>query len=230
LYELLTGQPAFEGGTVAAVFAAILLKEPVPLADRRPDVPPQLVELITRLLAKPAAGRPASADDVLQSLERLAQVILPLENLPVETVEAGVRLFEQGTFSNRILILKEGALEVSQGGVRLGLVDEPGAILGELSVLLRRPHTADVRTIRRSTVHVADASTFFQNYPDVTLHLATGLARRLESANTRLLETRREPGGEKTLRTTRMVETIRGSLRSARRWRPAAVEEAAASA
>ena len=219
LHELLAGRPAFEGRTIGAVFAAILLREPAPLEELRPDAPPQLADLVRRLLAKRAEDRPQSAEEVLTSLERLAQVILPLENLPVETFEPGVRLLQEGTISNRILILKEGALEISQGGVRLDEVDEPGAIFGELSVLLRRPHTADVRTLRRSTVHVADATTFFQKYPDVTLHLATGLARRLEGSNARLLDSRKRLRGEEMLRMTRVVDTIRGSLRSALSWR-----------
>jgi len=188
LYELLAGRPAFEGHTAGAVFAAILLREPQPLEQVRSDVPPELAELIRSLLTKDPNERPGSADEVLASLERLANVILPLADLPVETFEAGTLLMEAGKFSNRILVLKEGELEISKDGIRLNTVDEPGAILGELSVLLRRPHGTDVRTLRRSALHVADAATFFEDHPAVALHVATGLARRLETANERMLQ------------------------------------------
>ena len=36
---------------------------------------------------------------------------------------------------------------------------EPGAVFGELSVLLDQPHTADVRARKASQFHVADAAT-----------------------------------------------------------------------
>ena len=81
---------------------------------------------------------------------------------------------------------------MSLDAVRLSVAEEPGTIFGDLSALLRRPHTADVRPLRRSTMYVADATTFFETYPTVALHVATGLARRLEAADLRMLEVRRK--------------------------------------
>jgi serine/threonine protein kinase len=214
LYELLAGRPAFEGQNAGAVFSAILLRQPRPLEEARPDAPVEFVELIQRLLAKRPEDRPRSAESVLLSLERLAQVILPLADLAIETVEAGALLMQAGEMSNRILILKEGALEVSRDGVRLSVVEEPGTIFGDLSALLRKPHTADVRTLRRATVYVANANSFFDDYPAVALHVARELARRLEAANERMLNLRHELRGEGAAhpRLSGLLDSVRTSL------------------
>ena len=60
--------------------------------------------------------------------------------------------------TGRLLILKEGTVEVVKEGIRIAKVTEPGAVLGELSVLLDKPHTADVRALEASQFHVADAA------------------------------------------------------------------------
>lgn len=216
LYELLAGRPAFEGESLAAVFSGILLKDPPALKQVRADVPAPLADLVQRLLAKTPEDRPGSAEDVLAILDRLAQVVLPLQALPVETFGPGALLMAAGSISNRIMILKEGALEISKDGVHLGEVDEPGSIFGELAVLLRCPHTADVRTIRTSALHIADAQSFLQEHPGVTLYVATGLAQRLEAMDARLLAMRLEldSGDKRPDGVSRMLDAVHGSLRS----------------
>jgi hypothetical protein len=52
--------------------------------------------------------------------------------------------------TGRLLILKEGAAEIIKGDVEIAKVTTPGAVLGELSVLLDKPHTADVRALETS--------------------------------------------------------------------------------
>jgi urea transport system substrate-binding protein len=71
LYQFLAGEPPFSGPahrTLADKRRAHLL-EPVPdLRLRRPDVPPALADLVGRLLAKNPADRPASAQEVCETL------------------------------------------------------------------------------------------------------------------------------------------------------------------
>jgi CRP-like cAMP-binding protein len=71
-------------------------------------------------------------------------------------------------------------------------VMEPGAVFGELSVLLDQPHTADVRALEASQFHVADAATILRIDPIALLYVATVLAQRLDSANRGLLELKRQ--------------------------------------
>ncbi len=52
LYEMVTGQRAFQGDSVVATLAAILHQEPKPLRQIAPGSPPELEKLIARCLRK----------------------------------------------------------------------------------------------------------------------------------------------------------------------------------
>jgi serine/threonine protein kinase/Tol biopolymer transport system component len=72
LYELLSGQRAFRGATLADTISAILEKDPLelPLPDRH--IPPGLERIIGRCLEKNAAARFKSADDLAFALESVS--------------------------------------------------------------------------------------------------------------------------------------------------------------
>src|SRR5262245_31280770 len=70
-----------------------------------------------------------------------------LATLPLVTYQAGETVLSAASTTGRLLILKEGAVEVVKEGVEIARVTEPGAVFGELSVLLDQPHTADVRAL-----------------------------------------------------------------------------------
>ncbi|HEU5262535.1 MAG TPA: serine/threonine-protein kinase [Gemmatimonadales bacterium] len=72
-YEVLTGNPPFRGGSPHAVLAAHGAERPVPVVQRRPEMPRALAELVTRCLEKHPADRPQSAEDVLAALDALDQ-------------------------------------------------------------------------------------------------------------------------------------------------------------
>src|SRR5262245_1963938 len=68
-----------------------------------------------------------------------------LATLPLVTYRAGETVLSAASTTGRLLILKGGAVAVVKEGVEIARVTEPGAVFGELSVLLDQPHTADVR-------------------------------------------------------------------------------------
>jgi len=70
-HELLVGKPPFVGDSYEAVLAAHLTQVPAPVKTHRPEVPPELDELIMRCLAKKPADRWPSADEILRRLERI---------------------------------------------------------------------------------------------------------------------------------------------------------------
>ena len=115
-----------------------------------------------------------------------------LNGFPVVTYQAGESVLTAGLRTGRLLILKEGAVEVLKEGVQVAAVTEPGAVFGELSVLLDQPHTADVRALEVSQFHVADGATLLRIDPIGLLYVATVLARRLASANQSLIELKRQ--------------------------------------
>jgi eukaryotic-like serine/threonine-protein kinase len=73
LYEMLTGQRAFEGKSQLSVASAILEKEPVPIANLRPLTPPALDFTIRRCLAKNVDERWQTASDLASQLRWISE-------------------------------------------------------------------------------------------------------------------------------------------------------------
>ena len=73
LYELLTGQQPFKGKTTSDVLAALLEREPPPLAASRPEAPAELQRIVRRALAKPIEERYQTAREMIDDLLRLKQ-------------------------------------------------------------------------------------------------------------------------------------------------------------
>lgn len=111
------------------------------------------------------------------------------EDLAKHRYDTGDILITEGPASGVLFILVEGAVEVLRGDVRVSLVDEPGAVFGEISALLGSPHSATVRAIEPSVVHrIEDAESFLQLRPGIVFHVARILARRLIDATTYLAD------------------------------------------
>jgi serine/threonine-protein kinase len=71
-YEMLAGAHPFGRRTAQAVAAAHLTETPAPLAERRPDVPPALADVVMQLLAKDPSARPQHAEDVVRVLDSVS--------------------------------------------------------------------------------------------------------------------------------------------------------------
>jgi CRP-like cAMP-binding protein len=115
-----------------------------------------------------------------------------LAGFPIATYQAGETVLAAASTSGRLLILRKGAVTVLRDGVEIATVTDPGAVFGELSVLLDQPHTADVRALETSQFYVADAATLLRVDPIALLYVATVLARRLDDANRALIELKRQ--------------------------------------
>ncbi len=67
-YEVLSGYRPFTGPTIPAVLFAVAHREPPPLEERVPDIPPGLAIVVMRALAKAPEARYADAEQMLQAL------------------------------------------------------------------------------------------------------------------------------------------------------------------
>lgn len=74
LYELLTGQRAFEADNSASLIALILTAQPRPLRDFQPYIAPAVERLLERCLAKDPENRWQSARDLRAELEWAASL------------------------------------------------------------------------------------------------------------------------------------------------------------
>lgn len=68
LYQLICGELPFAGDTVWEILYALNEKDPKPVTDFWPGVPPALNELVTQLLQKNPADRPQTAAEVIERL------------------------------------------------------------------------------------------------------------------------------------------------------------------
>jgi eukaryotic-like serine/threonine-protein kinase len=73
LYELLGGRKAFEGESVAATLYKIVQEDPEPLLAIDPSLPPDLVAIVDRALAKPRDERYQQISEMLRDLHLYRQ-------------------------------------------------------------------------------------------------------------------------------------------------------------
>jgi len=68
-YHMLAGRPPFLGNNSASILVKQLTERPVPIAERRPDVPPDLAAIIMRLLEKQPSARYPDAATLVRALD-----------------------------------------------------------------------------------------------------------------------------------------------------------------
>lgn len=77
LYEMATGSHPFTGSTHAAIFDAILRGSPTSSLQLNPNLPPQLEEIIQKLLEKDRDLRYQSSSELRADLKRLRRDLVP---------------------------------------------------------------------------------------------------------------------------------------------------------
>jgi eukaryotic-like serine/threonine-protein kinase len=73
LYEMVTGQRAFEGKSTAKVVAAIMTTEPTPITTLSPFTPPALERVVKKCLAKDPEERWQNAGDLASELRWISE-------------------------------------------------------------------------------------------------------------------------------------------------------------
>ncbi|MFN9202490.1 MAG: serine/threonine-protein kinase [Gemmatimonas sp.] len=93
-YQTLCGEPPFLGNTTPALLVKHLAEAPVPISQRRPDVPPDLAAIVMRLLEKNPEHRFQSATELVQALK--TGVVPPSAARAATTAGAGSVAFTGG--------------------------------------------------------------------------------------------------------------------------------------
>jgi CRP/FNR family transcriptional regulator, cyclic AMP receptor protein len=120
-----------------------------------------------------------------------------LASLPVTVFEEGQTVLAAGSTTGQLYILRQGSVEIIRDGQQIATVSEPGAVFGELAIILDKPHTADVRALERSEFHVAKASSLLGENVAALLYVSALLARRLDAANEVIVDVKKELGAGK---------------------------------
>jgi serine/threonine-protein kinase len=72
-YHMLAGEPPFQGATAVEIALKHIAGRAPPLADARPDLPPAVIALVHRMMARQPEDRFATARDLLREIVRLRE-------------------------------------------------------------------------------------------------------------------------------------------------------------
>jgi CRP/FNR family transcriptional regulator, cyclic AMP receptor protein len=113
--------------------------------------------------------------------------------LPQVNLERGAVMLTENAKSGKLYILIEGEVAVLRGDVVVATISEPGAVFGEMSLLLDAPHTASVMALRPTKAYLAEnAESFVKDNPEILRYIAALLALRLQSATGYLADLKRQ--------------------------------------
>jgi CRP-like cAMP-binding protein len=115
---------------------------------------------------------------------------------PTRTLQPGDVLMAEGETGGDLHVLLLGELAVERGGVVLATLDNPGTLVGEMSVLLGRPATATVRAAREARVRtLRNAAKALEADAVLATRVAALVAARLDATSALLVELSHEHGG-----------------------------------
>jgi CRP/FNR family transcriptional regulator, cyclic AMP receptor protein len=109
-------------------------------------------------------------------------------HLPEVDIDSGHEILREGQRTGTIWILVSGELRVRRGTTVVDWIDRPGAVFGEMAVLLGTAATASVEASEPSRLRYAANGEEFLADPTVTHLVAVGLAERLNLVTTYLAD------------------------------------------
>lgn len=105
-------------------------------------------------------------------------------------------VMEQDSPAGPLLVLIEGEAEILRDNIRVAKTAQPGAVFGEMSVLLGCAHTATVRALKPSRFAIIEnPREFLSSSAEASLHVAGLLAKRLDTLNKYLVDVKRQYEG-----------------------------------
>jgi len=108
----------------------------------------------------------------------------------------GSVLLAEGQPAGVLYFLESGTVEIVKKGHLISTVAQPGAVFGEVSMLLDQAPMATVRAGGEVVCRlVENPREFLEKRPEVALHVARLLARRLNSVTSYLVDLKRQYEG-----------------------------------
>ena len=116
-------------------------------------------------------------------------------HLPEVELAPGEAVVREGGESGGIWVLVSGALLVRKGDESVNTITHPGALVGEMSVLLGTDHGATVEATEPSRLRYADdGHALLMSDPAITELVAIGLAERLNFVTSYLADLKHQYG------------------------------------
>jgi len=117
-------------------------------------------------------------------------------HLPEIVLAPGELLVREGDTGGSLWVLVSGRLTVSKGTVAVNTIDRPGALVGEISLLLDTAYGANVRAAEPCVLrHAADGQALLASDPGITRLVAIGLAERLNLVTAYLADLKQQYDG-----------------------------------
>ncbi len=109
----------------------------------------------------------------------MATILGFCEGFPETTFRPGDVLLSEWESTGRLHILLEGEVEILQGDFQVTTVSEPGAMFGEMAILLEITHTATVKALTPCRVIVIERGIdFLQSNSTIAYQLAQHVTKR----------------------------------------------------
>jgi len=140
----------------------------------------------------------------------MANILELIAGHPTRSFAPGETIMEQDAPSGPLLVLVEGEVEILRDKVRVGKISLPGAVFGEMSVLLGSAHTATVSALKPCRFAVIEEPRqFLAGSADASLHVASLLAKRLDALSKYLVNVKEQYEGHDHLG---MVDSVLETL------------------
>lgn len=105
-------------------------------------------------------------------------------------------LLAEGQGAGVLYFLESGTVEIVKKGHLINTVSQPGAVFGEVSMLLEQAPMATVRAGTQVVCRVVEnPREFLETHPAAALHVARLLAKRLNSVTSYLVDLKRQYEG-----------------------------------
>jgi CRP/FNR family transcriptional regulator, cyclic AMP receptor protein len=118
-------------------------------------------------------------------------------DLPLRSWQPGEVLIEFGQIASDMYVLASGSVTIERDGAVFSHIETPGAIFGEMSIVLGSPATAAVRAASEVVCHVVeDPRTFLSERPAAALAVLRVTASRLDRMTKYLVDVKQQLAGE----------------------------------
>jgi CRP-like cAMP-binding protein len=115
------------------------------------------------------------------TMPRVERILELCEGMETVSFAAGDVLIPEGGKTGNLYILISGAVEVIKGENPITVIRDPGAFLGEISILLDQVHLASIEAVEATTCYVTgEGRKFLEDHPQIAVAVAELLALRLK--------------------------------------------------
>ena len=128
------------------------------------------------------------------TINPVPDMLMLSSHLPEIELVPGQAVVDEGGAGGAIWILVSGALQVRKGDILVNTITRPGAMVGEISVLLGTDHGATVEATKQSRLRYAADGHDLLGDPAVTKQVAIGLAERLNFVTSYLADLKYQYG------------------------------------